>query len=187
MKDQCSSQKDSCHLEFACIGCNRTTEALSWGKCGLICFGACNSVVIYNPIIKASSGKLLAILNGHKARVNCVQWLKSEDENDLEIVSGSSDNSIILWEGKIGKWIVKQVLSGHSKMVCTLASTCFVAENGENNSFCVSGSTDFSFKFWSRYGDDKEFQCCQSVSFGNGFVHSVAITCLPQTNDVILA
>lgn len=52
MKNPSLSQNMDCQLEFACIGCNRTTQALSWGKSGLISYGACNSVVIYKPKVK---------------------------------------------------------------------------------------------------------------------------------------
>lgn len=36
-------------LEYISIGCNRTPHALDWGENGLIAFGACTSVVIYEP------------------------------------------------------------------------------------------------------------------------------------------
>ena len=36
-------------LEYVSIGCNRAPHALEWGRNGLVAFGACNSVVIYDP------------------------------------------------------------------------------------------------------------------------------------------
>ena len=36
-------------LEYISIGCNRMPHALDWGDNGLIAFGACNSVAIYEP------------------------------------------------------------------------------------------------------------------------------------------
>ena len=41
--------KEGPKLEYVSIGCNRTSHALDWGVNGLIAFGACNSVVIYDP------------------------------------------------------------------------------------------------------------------------------------------
>ena len=38
---------NDCELEHICMGCNRTPQVLSWGKCGLIAYGGCNSVIIY--------------------------------------------------------------------------------------------------------------------------------------------
>lgn len=36
-------------LEYVSTGCNRAPHALEWGRNGLVAFGACNSVVIYDP------------------------------------------------------------------------------------------------------------------------------------------
>jgi len=181
MKDY---EETKCSIEFACIGCNRVTEALAWGQCGLIAFAAGHSVVIYKPTLKDSAGKISRILNGHKSRVNCVNWLTDGDketEEKLELLSGSSDNTIILWERLNGIWCSKQILSGHSQMVCSLSSATLTP----GHSLLVSAAADFSMKLWERRDDG--FQCKQTVSFGNGFAHTVAMSFLPNSNDLIVA
>lgn len=37
---------------YTSIGCNRTTESADWGNNGLIVFGACNAVAIYDPQVR---------------------------------------------------------------------------------------------------------------------------------------
>uniref|UniRef100_A0A673FVB2 Uncharacterized protein n=1 Tax=Sinocyclocheilus rhinocerous TaxID=307959 RepID=A0A673FVB2_9TELE len=37
---------DTCHV--SCCA-NRTPNVVSWGRGGLIAFGTCNSVALYNP------------------------------------------------------------------------------------------------------------------------------------------
>lgn len=35
---------------YTSVGCNRTPEIIDWNGQGLICFGATNSVVIYDTV-----------------------------------------------------------------------------------------------------------------------------------------
>jgi len=179
-----------CSIDFACIGCNRTTGALAWGNCGLVAYAACNSVVIYVPRLNQSVGKVISILNGHTARVNCVQWMGDGNETDdnciLQLVSGSCDNNIILWERFKGSWYSKQVLMGHTKMICSLSSILYRGIGQTPIALLVSSSADCSLKLWRR-NEDASFQCLQTVSLGSGFVHTSAISSLPHSEDVILA
>ena len=40
---------------YTSIGVNRTPTALDWGRNGLICYGAANSVAILNPSVSLFS------------------------------------------------------------------------------------------------------------------------------------
>jgi len=175
-------ETDKCQLQFACIACNRTTQALRWANCGLVAYGACYNVALYKPNIKNSTGKLLHVLNGHSSRVNCVEWIRSDDEDDLELASGSSDNTVILWQGRNGKWEKQQVLSGHLNMVCALTSVVSSA-----SSYLVSASSDFSIKLWTKCNNDSMYDCSQTISFGNAFVYTISMACLPDTDTHLLA
>ncbi|XP_065665851.1 elongator complex protein 2 isoform X2 [Hydra vulgaris] len=158
-----------CKTVFLATGCNRTLNALSWGKKGLIAFGGCNSVYVYNP----ESECFVEILNGHGLRVNCVCWLSSD-----EIVSGSSDKSLIVWR----KNKIKQTLLGHTDAVCSVCSCCL--KNGQQ--ILVSSSSDSSVNIWSQE-KDKEFVLMQTLTFGNGFALAVSIVTIPETNGILLA
>lgn len=86
---------------FIGAGCNRIVNNVSWGACDLVAFGAQNAVAIFCPkvlpklspclieltplahYIHISSpplpfwqtAQILTTLPGHKAAVNCTQWL----------------------------------------------------------------------------------------------------------------
>uniref|UniRef100_A0A8C1JKB5 Elongator complex protein 2 n=1 Tax=Cyprinus carpio TaxID=7962 RepID=A0A8C1JKB5_CYPCA len=88
---------DTCHV-FCCA--NRTPNVVSWGRGGLIAFGTCNSVALYNP----QEIRIVEVLNKHTGRVNAVQWVHKQDCGlETQLVSGGSDNHVIVWEKQDGK------------------------------------------------------------------------------------
>lgn len=96
-------------LEVSHVFCcpNRVRGALSWntGHGGLLAFGTSCSVVLYDPQKKV----VITNLNGHTARVNCLQWIRTEDGSpSTELVSGGSDNRLIHWElenNQVSSWV----------------------------------------------------------------------------------
>lgn len=90
---------------FVGAGCNRIVNNVSWGQSGLVAFGAQNAVAIFCPQVTFSdsflyegyllfykrcllcslfiyvfffdeqSAQILTTLPGHKAVVNCTQWV----------------------------------------------------------------------------------------------------------------
>nr|KAF6358209.1 elongator acetyltransferase complex subunit 2 [Pipistrellus kuhlii] len=96
-------------LEASHVFCcpNRVRGALSWnsGPGGLLAFGTSCSVVLYDPRERV----VVTNLNGHTARVNCVQWICKQDGSpSTELVSGGSDNQVIHWEienNQIWTWL----------------------------------------------------------------------------------
>uniref|UniRef100_A0A3Q2CIK9 Elongator complex protein 2 n=1 Tax=Cyprinodon variegatus TaxID=28743 RepID=A0A3Q2CIK9_CYPVA len=69
----------TCHI--ACSA-NRTPNVVSWGRGGIIAFGTCNSVALYDP----QERRVIALLNGHKGRVNALQWVHQKDHGECEEV-----------------------------------------------------------------------------------------------------
>ena len=47
--------KVQAEIEHISIGCNKTTQALSWSRNNLIAYGGCNSVIIYQPEVSKIS------------------------------------------------------------------------------------------------------------------------------------
>lgn len=37
---------------YISCGCNNSPHAVDWGKNGLVCYGSCNSVAIYQPQVR---------------------------------------------------------------------------------------------------------------------------------------
>jgi len=175
----------SAELEHISIGCNRTTEVLSWNQKNLIAFGGGNSVFIYKPEIENSAGKIINILNGHKSHINCVKWIENKKSEDLELVSGSSDKNVFIWKyfKNENKWILQQRLEGHTEDVCALA-TLHYSSDGNDITIVASAASDSTLKIWIRM--DKEFENVQTLSF-NGFVHCVSLGHIINCNVVMMA
>ncbi|KAF8407255.1 hypothetical protein HHK36_006382 [Tetracentron sinense] len=108
---------------FIGAGCNRIVNSVSFGACDLVAFGSQNAVAIFCP----KTAQILTTLPGHKAVVNCTQWLPSNKyafkAKQLEkhfLLSGDAEGIIILWELSLkdGKWKhVLQVPQPHKKGV----------------------------------------------------------------------
>ncbi|RXN26095.1 elongator complex 2 isoform X1 [Labeo rohita] len=79
---------DTCHV--SCCA-NRTPNVVSWGRGGLIAFGTCNSVAIYNPKFTAC-----AVCSGHSGPVCAVDAI-SLSSSQLLVASASSDSTVKLW------------------------------------------------------------------------------------------
>ncbi|XP_041040669.1 elongator complex protein 2 isoform X2 [Carcharodon carcharias] len=162
---------------------NRTPHVLSWGRGGRVAFGSCRSVVIYEP----EKRSVTETLNGHKGRVNCVQWAHRDDcSPETELVSGGSDNGLIVWELQNFKFAASTQLEGHSGAVCAVTTIYETVDLDEHPKLLIaSAAADSSVKIWTKQGFVGE--CIQTLSFGNGFMMDVALARLPGSNAVILA
>ncbi|MCJ8746241.1 hypothetical protein PDJAM_G00139520 [Pangasius djambal] len=165
----------TCHV--ACCA-NRTPHVLSWSRRGLIAFGTCNSVALYDP----QEVKVVELLNKHRGRVNTVKWIHREDCGpETQLVSGGSDNNVIVWEEQHGQFAASAVCSGHSGPVCAVDAVPL----SSSDSLLVSASSDSTVKLWM-YSKEKT-ECLQTLSFGSGFMMDVSIALLPGSRVPILA
>ena len=82
-----------------------------------------------------SEGQPKFILIGHEANVCSLDVCQSK----LELVSGSWDNTAIVWS----EWQLKCKLLGHSGSVW---SVCYISEDT-----IISGSADKTIKIWKNY------------------------------------
>uniref|UniRef100_A0A7M5VGT1 Elongator complex protein 2 n=1 Tax=Clytia hemisphaerica TaxID=252671 RepID=A0A7M5VGT1_9CNID len=171
----------SCSLEFFCAGCNKTTQGLSWSKRrNVIAYASSHSAVLYKPSVHNEAYKIEAILNKHRDRVNCTQWIEKENS---ELVTGSVDKTINIWHNSDDKWRCKQTLSGHTGAIESLAT---YTSKDTKETFIASASADSSIRIW-KASSDTDFECIQTISFGNGFALSIALSELPNDQGVILA
>ncbi|MQM02865.1 hypothetical protein Taro_035636 [Colocasia esculenta] len=114
---------------FIGAGCNRVVNNVCWSPSGLVSFGAQNAVALFHP----EDAQIWTTLPGHKAVVNCTQWLPSNKDAYQDkhyLLSGSADGVILLWEIclKEKKWRqVLQVPESHTKGV-TCITGIFVSQ-----------------------------------------------------------
>uniref|UniRef100_A0A3P8TAB7 Elongator complex protein 2 n=1 Tax=Amphiprion percula TaxID=161767 RepID=A0A3P8TAB7_AMPPE len=167
---------ETCHV--ACCA-NRTPNVVSWGRGGTIAFGTCNSVALYDP----QERKVVAVLNGHTGRVNAVQWVYKEDgAPECHLVSGGSDNRLILWEAGDGKFAQSVECKGHTGPVCAVDAIY----TEDSKILVASSASDSTVRLWL-CSDTKEAECLRNLSFGSGFMMDVSLVLLPGSGVPILA
>uniref|UniRef100_A0AAY4EPX5 Elongator complex protein 2 n=1 Tax=Denticeps clupeoides TaxID=299321 RepID=A0AAY4EPX5_9TELE len=133
---------ETCHV--AC-GANGTPHVLSWSRRGLVAFGTCHSVALYDP----QKRNTVALLNRHSARVNAVQWVCTITGPESKLISGSSDHSVIIWEELNGT----VCCAGHTGPVCAVDAVLL----GRSKLLVASAASDSTVKLWlTNEGKDGE-------------------------------
>lgn len=164
---------------------NRVRGALSWnsGHGGLLAFGTSCSVVLYDPQKKV----VITNLNGHTARVNCLHWIRTEDGSpSTELVSGGSDNRVIHWELENNQVLKSVRLQGHEGPVYAVHGIYQSGpSDGEQHALIASAASDSTVRLWSKKGS--EVKCLQILKFGDGFVLTLCLSTLPDTDVPVLA
>eukprot|EP01135_Chromosphaera_perkinsii_P008304 Nk52_evm1s1253 gene=Nk52_evmTU1s1253 len=103
---------------------------------------------------------------GHTANVKCIEFV---GEDGLQIASGSSDNTVIVWDTESGK--MNHKLSGHRSRIWDLASD-------RNGDYLVSCSADSTVKLWdlkAARGAQREVHCTSTLQAHTGDVYSVSM------------
>ncbi|CAI9727768.1 biogenesis WDR12 homolog [Octopus vulgaris] len=110
-----------------------------------------NTIHIWNK-----EGVNLKTISGHTAPVLCVSWIKHDESPVCEFVTGSHDQTLLLWQWNPKTKEVKcnYVCRGHS------ASVDCVAVDHTKKRMC-SGSWDNMLKIWSTVADDNTAETTQ--------------------------
>ncbi|PNI60661.1 ELP2 isoform 8 [Pan troglodytes] len=143
-------------LETSHVFCcpNRVRGVLNWssGPRGLLAFGTSCSVVLYDPLKRV----VVTNLNGHTARVNCIQWICKQDGSpSTELVSGGSDNQVIHWEIEDNQLLKAVHLQGHEGPV--YAVHAIYQRRTSDPALCtliVSAAADSAVRLWSKKGPE---------------------------------
>uniref|UniRef100_A0A8C2S6X6 Elongator complex protein 2 n=1 Tax=Capra hircus TaxID=9925 RepID=A0A8C2S6X6_CAPHI len=174
-------------LETSHVFCcpNRVRGALSWspGPGGLLAFGTSCSVVLYDPQKRV----VVTNLNGHAARVNCLQWICKQDGSpSTELVSGGSDNQVIHWEIENNQLLKAVHIYGHEGPVYAVHAVYQRrAPDVASQTLIVSAASDSTVRIWSKQGS--EVTCLQTLNFGNGFALTLCLSFLPNIDVPVLA
>ncbi|XP_054439516.1 elongator complex protein 2 isoform X3 [Pteronotus mesoamericanus] len=174
-------------LETSHVFCcpNRVRGALSWssGPGGLLAFGTSCSVVLYDSWKRV----VITNLNGHTARVNCVQWICKQDGSpSTELISGGSDSQVIHWELENNQLLKAVHLHGHEGPVYAVHAVYQRrASDVALHTLIASAASDSTVRIWSKEGS--EVTCLQTLNVGNGFTLAICLSFLPNTDVPILA
>ncbi|CAD8194904.1 unnamed protein product [Paramecium octaurelia] len=135
-------------------------RAIAFNKDDSIVLAACDQLIkVYN----FDKGKLnyTQTLNEHKRNVVTLNFMMKSDR----FVSGSFDNTIIIWQQVQFKWVKQQLLTGHTN--CIL---CLLVNNKED--LVISSSKDCTIKFWGKQND---WILQQSLNEHNKSIHSISL------------
>uniref|UniRef100_A0A2K5RNN4 Elongator complex protein 2 n=1 Tax=Cebus imitator TaxID=2715852 RepID=A0A2K5RNN4_CEBIM len=143
-------------LETSHVFCcpNRGRGVLNWssGPRGLLAFGTSCSVVLYDPLKRV----VVTNLNGHTARVNCIQWIcKQDGSSSTELVSGGSDNQVIHWEIEDNQLLKAVHLQGHEGPVYAVHAV--YQRRTSDPALCTliaSAAADSTVRLWSKKGSE---------------------------------
>ncbi|KAF3707523.1 Elongator complex protein 2 [Channa argus] len=170
---------ETCHV--ACCA-NRTPHVVSWSRGGTIAFGTCNSVALYDP----KERRVVAVLNGHTGRVNTVQWAHRGDCGDCapenHLVSGASDNRLILWAARNGKFKQSVECKGHTGPICSVDAIYME----DSKVLVASSASDSTVRLWL-CSEAEEAECLHTLSPGSGYMLDVSLALLPGSSVPILA
>ncbi|KAL6188026.1 hypothetical protein ACLB2K_039420 [Fragaria x ananassa] len=180
---------------FIGAGCNRIVNNVSWGACDLVAFGAQNAVAVFDP----KTAQISTTLPGHKASVNCTQWLpsnkfafKAKALDRHYLLSGDTGGVIILWEYTVleGKWrYVLQIPELHKKGV-TCISGILVSDT---EAVFASTSSDGTVYIWevvfpTTGGGDCKLLHLDSLFVGSKPMVALSLAELPgNTGHLVLA
>ncbi|XP_036061180.1 elongator complex protein 2 [Onychomys torridus] len=174
-------------LQVAHVFCcpNQARGALSWnsGHGGQLAFGTSCSVVLYDPKKKV----VLNNLNGHTARVNCLQWIRRPDGSpSSELVSGGADSRVIHWEIENNQVLKAVRLQGHEGPIYAVHAIYLNGpSNGVLHALIASAASDSTVRLWSKKGSEVKF--LQTLNFGDACILTVCLSVLPGINVPILA
>ncbi|CAB3252069.1 unnamed protein product [Arctia plantaginis] len=163
---------------YTSVACNRTTEITDWNGEGIICFGATNSVVIYDTTQRGKDP--LTVLSHHRSLVNTVKWLHKPDGTCTEFISGSADKTAAIWTLDKGEWRVTSTLIGHADGVTCIHGVYI----GEDDLLVYTGSIDTNVKVWERRNGITALK--QTISLNSGLCLTLHAHILPTIEKPIL-
>ncbi|XP_050422943.1 elongator complex protein 2 [Adelges cooleyi] len=183
-----TNQQELVESVYVSSAVNSSPHCLDWGTNGLVIFGSCNAVHMYDPRIDDHcDGLIVSTFLHHTKRVNSVKWIQQASNNSLaqDFVSCSADNSAVLWEGvqPTGYYKRKEKLVGHSDVVTSSDAIRLL----NDSLYIVTTSGDCTVKIWVKSKDECDCQCFQTLDFKNVLCISVKIAILPYTNCLLLA
>lgn len=105
-----------------------------------------NSVNIWNM----KGEHKLSLPAGHEAPIKGVAWINMNEDSSATFVSGSKDQTILIWEWNIAKNKAQPIFSckGHERAVECISVS-------QNKKLIASGGWDNFLKVWSAASDDE--------------------------------
>ncbi|EZA56445.1 hypothetical protein DMN91_010223 [Ooceraea biroi] len=170
--------------------CNTYPHCVDWGNNGLICFGACNAVAIYEPCTHI--GRVTHTLHRHRDHVKSVRWIRPGDGGpESEFLSSSADGRVIIWSknGTDDTFRDTTTVDMGSNVYfadCLQLSDVALATSNFPQLLICAGSLDSEIKVWLRE-EDGSVKTVQSIFFQPNLIIHGRLAYLPTTKRPLLA
>ncbi|XP_014471257.1 PREDICTED: probable elongator complex protein 2 [Dinoponera quadriceps] len=171
---------------YISCSCNRVPHCADWASNnGLVCFGACNAVAIYDPRI----GRVVNTLHRHRDRVSTVHWIRPRDGTpETELLSCSVDGTVIIWSKDFRSFRDSSTLDVGCAV--TFADSLRLLTDDTNTllypRLLICVGTGNELKVCSRE-DNTNVEVVQTMVFGRKFSLHCRLTCLPDTKHLLMA
>ncbi|KAL6440407.1 hypothetical protein ACFW04_003145 [Cataglyphis niger] len=175
-------------MRYISCSCNRVPHCADWGSNGLICFGTCNAIAIYEPCMHI--GRITHTLHRHRDRVNTVHWIRPGNGTpEKEFLSGSVDGTAIIWskDRRDGFRVTSMLDVGN---VVTFADSLQLSDVSLSIAFprllICTGSINGELKLWLRKGN-ADIEVIQIISYGRKLPIHCRLMYLPNAKCPLLA
>jgi len=165
-----TSENFNMTTSYICCSCNTVPHCADWGNNGLICFGTCNAIAIYDPCTYI--GRIVHTLHRHRDHVNTVQWIKpGNGKPESEFLSSSADGTTIIWTKNCNDNTFRDtaMLDMGNKIKFAdslqLSDTLLTTQSFPKLLICT-GSINCELKLWLRE-EDASTKIIQTILFGN--------------------
>lgn len=174
---------------YVSSNCNQTPTAADCNQNNIIAYGACNSVLIYDPQF-GSGGKVVHTLIAHSKRVNSVRWIRGNPRsNDQELISGSGDGTLVVWSLKEDRYEPTYLKDDNCKNMLSI-NIVDGYYDGDRTVVCCAAMNQYTLRIWQRHGD-AEFSLHQCLFFGSlnnpSLCVGLRMGMLPWSKKLILA
>lgn len=174
---------------YVSCSCNRVPHCADWGAGnGLVCYGACNAIAIYEPCTRI--GRVVHTLHRHRERIITVHWIRSRNNApETELLSCSVDGAVIVWsEDRQGNSFRDTSILDVECAVVFADSLQLTDDNASSARprllICVG--TGSELKVCSRE-DNADIRVVQTVLFGGKFSLYCRLTHLPDNKHLLMA
>lgn len=174
---------------YVSCSCNCITDCADWGRNGLICFGTCNAIAIYDPCNQ--TGQIIHTLHKHTDQVTKVHWIKPRNTTqESELLSGSADGTVIIWSKINHSYQCTSVLNINEKVIA--ADSLQLTDNISLNKqvfaelLICTGSIKNGLKIWLRK-KNADTKVIQTIVFGRKLLMCCRLAYLPNTKHPLLA
>ncbi|KAH9432481.1 hypothetical protein MCOR02_007176 [Pyricularia oryzae] len=182
---------------YIAAGANRHSAVADWGWDGTVAYGADANIALWRPMDDRPGG-VTRLLSGHKGVVKAVKFLPAlsqggddDKPSSSYLVSGSDDQSLMLWELKAdGSASVKQTVNEHTAPVhciAVLASSAEKSSEGRATTILASGGADATIRIWRCFGPDGELSLLQTIATKpKYFPLALSLSCLSQQGNAFI-